>query len=259
MSIADKLTQVAENTPKVYEAGYQVGYKTGKVESYDEGFIDGQNDGYETGLQDGRANGMQEAYDRFWDAHQKNGSRTDYSNAFAGLGWTNETFKPKYDINSTMCYMMFSRSGITGDLDEILRNCGVSLTLGTASAGYVFSRSQFSALGDIDLKTHSLSYTFESSANLETIRSVNVSKTTKIVSAFTGCTALKNLTLIGPLTVSGLDVSSCPLTHDSLMSIINALQTKTSGTFTVTLGSSNLAKLTDAEKAIATQKGWTLA
>ncbi|MBQ9096942.1 MAG: hypothetical protein IJY55_00920, partial [Clostridia bacterium] len=51
------------------------------------------------------------------------------------------------------------------------------------------------------------------------------------------------------------------LTFDSLVSIILALKdySGTSTTKTVTLGATNLAKLTDSEKAIATQKGWTLA
>ena len=46
-----------------------------------------------------------------------------------------------------------------------------------------------------------------------------------------------------------------------ILSILNCLKDyKDSGTtYTVTLGATNLAKLTDAEKAIATQKGWTLA
>ena len=42
------------------------------------------------------------------------------------------------------------------------------------------------------------------------------------------------------------------------MVVINGLQTVTS-TKTLTLGSTNLAKLTDEEKQIATNKGWTLA
>ena len=42
------------------------------------------------------------------------------------------------------------------------------------------------------------------------------------------------------------------------MVVINGLQTVTE-TQTLTLGSTNLAKLTDAEKKIATDKGWTLA
>ena len=47
------------------------------------------------------------------------------------------------------------------------------------------------------------------------------------------------------------------LTHDSLMSIINNLA-EVSTTQTLTLGSTNLNKLTADEKAIATNKGWTL-
>ena len=42
------------------------------------------------------------------------------------------------------------------------------------------------------------------------------------------------------------------------MVIINGLQTVTT-TQKLTLGETNLAKLTDAEKKIATDKGWTLA
>ena len=224
MSIAHKLTQVAQNTPMVYEAGRQA------------------------------------AYDSFWDLYQRNGSRMDYANGFAGGGWTNETFKPKYDINALdNSYMLFARSAITGDLDEILKENGVTVKYCTSSASYLFQSSQFSRIGDIDLGKHSLTNTFSGCTKLETIASINVSKTSKIVGAFNGSTALKNLTLIGPLKVNGLDVSPCPLTHESLMSIINALEAKTSGTFSVTLGTDNLAKLTDAEKAIATEKGWTLA
>ena len=57
-----------------------------------------------------------------------------------------------------------------------------------------------------------------------------------------------------------LDLTPCPkLTHDSLMNVINEAADVTSSPKTLTLGSTNLAKLTDDEKAIATNKGWTLA
>ena len=56
-----------------------------------------------------------------------------------------------------------------------------------------------------------------------------------------------------------LKLSNSPkLTHDCLVELINNLQTVTS-TKTLTLGSTNLAKLTDEEKQVATNKGWTLA
>ena len=65
-------------------------------------------------------------------------------------------------------------------------------------------------------------------------------------------------TVKAPKNISvSIKFDSNKLTHDSLMSIINNLAT-VSTTQTLTLGSTNLNKLTDDEKAIATNKGWTL-
>ena len=70
-----------------------------------------------------------------------------------------------------------------------------------------------------------------------------------------------NLTTLGGFVglSKSLDLSSSTkLTHDSLMNVINNLATVTSST-KLTLGSTNLAKLTGEEKKVATDKGWTLA
>ena len=57
-----------------------------------------------------------------------------------------------------------------------------------------------------------------------------------------------------------LDLYDSPLiTHESLLNVINKAADVTASPATLTLGSTNLAKLTDEEKAIATNKGWTLA
>lgn len=71
-----------------------------------------------------------------------------------------------------------------------------------------------------------------------------------------------NFTVFGGLTnlKIDLDLSRCSnLTHDSLMNVINEAADVTSSPKTLTLGTTNLNKLTDDEKAIATNKGWTLA
>ena len=75
---------------------------------------------------------------------------------------------------------------------------------------------------------------------------------------FYGCFALKTITGNPNFKVSFSLSNSTQLTHDSLMVVINGLQTVTEAQ-TLTLGETNLAKLTDAEKQIATDKGWTLA
>lgn len=75
---------------------------------------------------------------------------------------------------------------------------------------------------------------------------------------FNGCSSLTDITGNPNFKVS-LDLSPCTkLTHDSLMVVINGLQTVTTKQ-TLTLGTTNLAKLTDEEKKVATDKGWTLA
>ena len=83
-------------------------------------------------------------------------------------------------------------------------------------------------------------------------------KALNLSGCFTKCTALKTITGNPNFKTSFSLSDSTELTHDSIMVVINGLQTVTS-TQTLTLGSTNLAKITDAEKKIATDKGWTLA
>ena len=78
--------------------------------------------------------------------------------------------------------------------------------------------------------------------------------------SFDGCTALEDVQLGQDWNMSlRLDVSN-NLTVDSMVAMFNSLKDLTGDTAkTLTLGSTNLAKLTDEQKAIATNKNWTLA
>ena len=74
---------------------------------------------------------------------------------------------------------------------------------------------------------------------------------------FSNCNTVENLELVGEIKNYNISFSGLTrLTHESLINILNALCEN--GTATCSLGSTNLAKLTDEEKAIATNKGWTL-
>ena len=53
--------------------------------------------------------GKQAEYDRFWDAYQENGNRTDYRNAFVGYFWNKETLRPKYTCKVVDGGSMFSQ------------------------------------------------------------------------------------------------------------------------------------------------------
>ena len=75
-------------------------------------------------------------------------------------------------------------------------------------------------------------------------------------SMFTGCGSLKSILMYG-MKVS-FNISGPSFEKSALVTILNNLAPVTS-TQTLTMGSTNLAKLTDEEKAIATNKGWTLA
>jgi hypothetical protein len=103
---------------------------------------------------------------------------------------------------------------------------------------------------------------FQASTQLHTIDKLIVNEGVVYSnSIFSSCTALANITFEGVIgnNISFIDCKA--LTHESLMSIINALKdfSGTTTTKTLTLHADSKALLTDTEKAIATQKGWTIA
>lgn len=109
---------------------------------------------------------------------------------------------------------------------------------------------------------------------LETVAMLVADKVTIVSNIFYNCESLTNLGGLQNLGMAyqttqaenynnyKLDLSTCPnLTHDSLMNVINNLYdiaTKGCKTQSLVLGSTNLAKLTAEEIAIATSKGWSV-
>lgn len=108
------------------------------------------------------------------------------------------------------------------------------------------------------IKGKDMSYMFQACSSLKNIiGTLDMQNVTNASGMFSSCSALEEVHIhnLG----ANLSLSDSPnLTHDCLVELINNLQTVTS-TKTLTLGSTNLAKLTDAEKQVATDKGWTLA
>ena len=157
--------------------------------------------------------------------------------------------------------MFWANAALVGDLDEIMSELGVILDFKNClDYMYCFSMTKFTAIGTIVAsKASGLNNTFSNSTNLKTIRLLKLDDagTKTFPSTFNSCTSLENITIEGVIG-QNLDIHWSPLTHESIMSIINHLGTIATAK-TLTLGTTNLAKLTDAEKAIATQRGWTLA
>lgn len=75
-----------------------------------------------------------------------------------------------------------------------------------------------------------------------------------------GCTALEDVVLPQGWNLNLLLSNTNVLTHDSMVAMIDALYDYTGGTaHTLTLGATNLARLSASEQAVATAKNWTLA
>ena len=229
----------------------------------------GQAEGYAQGLEEGKQAGIQSEYDRFWDAFQVNGTRTDYQHAFRTEGWNDTNFAPKYNIVPIgYAGNMMLRSRIT-NLAGILHRCGVVLdTRQATNLEYAFSSSSITHIPAIStVGMDRVHYIFGYCQKLISIEKLILKEDgtqTFTQNIFWCCDLLENIVIEGKIGQNGFNVSwSTKLTHDSLMSIINALKDyseDTSGTtWAITLGTTNLAKLTDAEKVIATQRGWTLA
>lgn len=81
------------------------------------------------------------------------------------------------------------------------------------------------------------------------------------IKIFDRCTNLIDVTIENGFNGDYLNLSnSTKYTHDTILSWLNALYDRSSlDAYTLTIGTDNLNKLTDEEKAIATNKNWTLA
>ena len=95
------------------------------------------------------------------------------------------------------------------------------------------------------------------------LKSINIpnSITSIGVDAFTDCYALLSATIPSNFNINSLNLSSSTyLSISSLENMINNLKDRTGDTaYTLTLGSTNIAKLDSGTIAIATNKNWTLA
>jgi len=116
--------------------------------------------------------------------------------------------------------------------------------------------------------------TFSACTKLTTVPELNCEKVNSLNNAFGACSSLTNLgglLNIGqnyPLNSTADNynlaialVTSPNLTHDSLMNVINKvydIATKGVATQKIIIGSTNIAKLTAEEIAIATNKGWSV-
>ena len=175
-----------------------------------------------------------------------------------GLKFSNSTFTEVPDIFyfsdlTDMVYMFNYCSNLTTvsgidtsrvtTMDNMFRNCPSLTNISEMDTSNVTS----------------MKYMFNSCSSLTSVPEMNTSNVTDMLYMFGRC---KKITDLGGFIGLKVDLylgESNLLTHDSLLNVINKAADVTASPATMTLGADNLAKLSDEEKAIATNKGWTLA
>ena len=101
-----------------------------------------------------------------------------------------------------------------------------------------------------------ISQCFSDCLSLTSLPYMNLKSVTDTTNAWSGCDNLTTLGGFGAISAD-FDLSTSPnLTVESIMNVINQAATVTGKT--MTFGESNLAKLTNEQKSVATRKGWTL-
>ena len=230
MSIADKLTTIAENQQRVYDAGKQA------------------------------------EYDRFWDAFQENGNKTDYYSVFYGYGWTAETFKPKYDLRGTRFQAAFGyASQLAGSLIDMLDSCGVVLDTSKATnvSNMFTTATKLTEIPHIDLSSvdTSLGGLFLTCKVLQRIEKITYTENSACYNnnAYAGCAALADVEFAGVI-AGDMNLSWSPLlSNATVQSLIDHLKNLTGATAkTLTFHADVGAKLTDEQRAAITAKNWQL-
>ena len=92
---------------------------------------------------------------------------------------------------------------------------------------------------------------------LTTVPALNASKATDMYGMFSSCTQLTSIGLYG--FTRSISITDTALGHDAIVAFLNQAGTAYNSSQKITMGADKLALLSDEEKAIATNKGWTLA
>ena len=162
---------------------------------------------------------------------------------------------PQLDTSnaSDMSYMFYKCSNLT-TIPQLNTAKATNITYMFYNCSSLTTIPQLDTSNVLDM-----SHMFYNCSNLTTVPELNAQKLaygSSLDAIFTGCTKLVSIGLYG-FTCS-INITPTALEHDALVAFLNQAGTARSGA-RITMGSTKLALLSDEEKAIATNKGWTLA
>ena len=166
---------------------------------------------------------------------------------------TNLTSVPQLDTSNVtdMESMFYSCNNLTTipqlNTSKVTRMNTMFLGCGRLTTIPQLDTSQVTSMGEM----------FSGCTSLTSIPELNVSRANYFSYMFKDCTSLTSIGMYG-FTYS-VDISQTALGHDALVAFLNQAGTAYNSSQKITMGSAKLALLSDEEKAIATNKGWTLA
>lgn len=217
MSIADKLTTIAENEQKVYDAGNN----------------------------------------HMLNVLTFNQTRVSYDYLCNRGNWDNVIYPEGYKIKpSSTRYMFYDYKGTF--IPDIFDFSDMRTDAYDAYHSHMFDwAGRVEVMPDLNIPAiHNYYYVFSNMSRLKEIKIIRCVSTTLFQNTFTGSAKLESITFEGVIGNS-LDLSMCPLlTVETLRNIIDCLDTKASGTYTLNIGDTNIAKLTAEELETIQNKGW---
>ena len=281
MTVQEQLAQVRANVPRVHQSGVSAGYAQRENEWQLQYLDNGAREDYTSAFAGGSWN-----VDSFRPSMDMVPKDSYYMFHYHNCGFWGMVG------NSLSEEERAKMESIRYDLVEKLAECGVTLDFSQCRLmKKTFYGANISHVGVIDfanVKTFWVDryetvdkYSFTNQAyfegGIENWRSMFygswITKIDKLIFYATNPSfnrhwmppSIVDVTVEGVIAGNGLNLSYCAdITHDSIMQFINALEDKTDGhdigyeTWKIYLGADNYAKLTAAEIAIATDKGWVV-
>ena len=198
LDVASKIVEACENTEKVFFAGREA------------------------------------EYDEFWKIKQPNrGAKQTYTGDFGGR-WTEETFKPKYDIIPSSAPYLFCGNNLKIDLVEHFEKIGKKLDFSQCTnQNSCFFMSSFTRVGNVSA-LGGYYYVFQDCNSLVTIDEWGDAQGREIsgdglTTTFKNCVALENIKIKGKFARDIHFHWSTKLTRASIESIVNALSSNVTG------------------------------
>lgn len=242
MSIAEKLTTIAENEQRVYDAGYN---KASKDE---------------------------------WDKFTDSNNRRFYEYAFARSGY--EYIRPPYKITSTSrtLYMFeycTKLKAIESDYFDLSGTATHNTASNTSSLYYTFRLcTSLEVVEDIGIPANSYHYTFAGCSKLHTIEVMRCKKAATYTDPFNSCPELVNIKFVGEIGNNFTMADCSKLSYESLTApeeevngemrkglmyaLYDFVGNGETTTRTLTLHPTAKARLTEDDIKTITDKGWTL-